>query len=357
MNDSATEQRPGWREAVDAARLAAWMDTQGLEQGPASEFELLAGGTQNLITRFRRGGHRFVLRRPPVVPRPGGDKTILREARVLQALATSQVPHPRLIATCADPAVIGAPFYLMEPVEGFNPSGKPLSGAHALDPAWQRRMGFAMVDALLRLGEMDHERAGLADFGKPSDFLERQVPRWRAHLEGYASLAGWPGPANLAGIDELGRWLESERPANFTPGLLHGDFHLANVMFAPDAPEIAAVVDWELATLGDPLLDLGWLLTTWPDASGRGTGTIHVTPWLGFPTAEELIERYRAGSQRDVSRIDWYVALARYKLAVLLEASHARACAGHAPREVGDRHHASACRLIERGLVQARGGR
>ena len=341
-----------WRAAVDARRLAVWMDAQGLEHGEVSDFELLAGGTQNLITRFRRGARSFVLRRPPVHPRPDGDKTIMREARVLRALAASPVPHPRLIAACGDTGVLGAAFYLMEPVDGFNPSGKPLPAPHASDPEWRRRMGFAMVDALLAVGDIDPEQAGLADFGKPQNFLERQVPRWRAHLESYATLPEWPGPESLVGIDELGRRLESTRPQRFTPGLLHGDFHLANVMFASAAPEIAAVIDWELATLGDPLLDLGWLVTTWPDASGCGTGTIHVSPWDGFPTAEELVDRYRAGSTRDLTRIDWYVALASYKLAVLLEASHARACAGRAPRDVGNRHHASALRLVQRGLAK-----
>jgi len=345
-----------WRAAVDPVRLGTWMDGQGLEQGEVSGFELLAGGTQNLIVRFRRGARSFVLRRPPVHPRPDGDKIMVREARVLKAIADSRVPHPRLIGACSDTSVLGATFYLMEPVDGFNPSGKPLPAPHASRPEWQRRMGFAMVDALLALGEIDPEQVGLADFGKPQNFLERQVPRWRAHLESYATLPGWPGPSSLVGIDELGRRLEATRPEQFTPGLLHGDFHLANVMFAHDAPELAAVIDWELATLGDPLLDLGWLVTTWPDSSGRGTGTIHVTPWEGFPTAEELVDRYRAGTTRDVSRIDWYVALASYKLAVLLEASHARACAGRAPREIGERHHASACLLVERGLAQTRRG-
>ena len=341
-----------WRAAADPQRLASWMDEANLEAGEVGDFELLAGGTQNLIMRFRRGERHFVLRRQPLHARPDGNKTIVREARVLGALASTRVPHPRLIAACGDTEVIGAAFYLMEPVAGFNPSGKPLPVPHASDAAWRHRMGFAMVDALLALGEVVPEQVGLADFGKPQGFLERQVSRWRAHLESYASYPGWQGPASLIGIDELGRRLEACRPAHFTPGLLHGDFHLANVMFASGSPELAAVIDWELATVGDPLLDLGWLVTTWPDATGQGTGTIHVTPWDGFPSAEALVDRYRAGSTRDLSCIDWYVALASYKLAVLLEASHARACAGRASRDIGEKHHASALRLVERGLTK-----
>lgn len=348
---TAAPALPDLRAGVEPQRLAGWMDSQGLGHGELSHFELLGGGTQNLIVRFHRGDGRYVLRRPPLTPRPDSDRTMLREARVLQALAGSAVPHPRLIAACADPAVLGAAFYLMAPVAGFNPSGQPLPALHAGNPAWQRRMGHAMVDALLALGAIDAGQVGLADFGKPQDFLARQVPRWRAHLESYASMPGWPGPHSLVGIDELGRRLDAARPQQFTPGLLHGDFHLANVMFDPASPELAAVIDWELATLGDPLLDLGWLVATWPDHSGRGTGTIQVSPWQGFPSADELVERYRAGSPRDLSRFNWYLALASYKLATLLEASHARACAGRAPREVGDKHHASALRLVQQGLA------
>lgn len=349
---TAAAPSPDWQSAVDPQRLAAWMDEQGLEAGPLIDMALVGGGTQNLIVRFQRGARSFVLRRPPVTPRFDSDKTMVREARVLKALANSRVPHPALIAACSDPAVLGGAFYLMAPVEGFNASGRALPAPHALRADWRRRMGFAMVDALLALGDVDPEAAGLADFGKPQGFLARQVPRWRAHLESYASMSGWPGPESLVGIDVLGLRLEAARPEHFVPGLLHGDFHLANVMFKPDGPELAAVVDWELATLGDPLLDLGWLVTTWPDASGRGIGTIQVTPWDGFPSADELVARYRQGSPRDVSNIDWYVALASYKLAVLLEASHARACAGRASQEVGDKHHASALQLVERGLAR-----
>lgn len=341
-----------WLAAAHPRRLSAWMDEHGLESGPLRGFERLAGGTQNLIVRFQRGNRSFVLRRPPLYPRPDGDKTILREARVLGALAGSRVPHPGLIASCGDTVVIGSAFYLMEPVEGFNPSGKPLPREYAENVDWRRRMGFAMVDALLALGEIVPEQVGLDGFGKPLTFLERQVPRWRAHLEACPSSAAWQGLEGLVGLDELGRVLENQRPLVFEPGVLHGDFHLANVMFRHDCSELAAVIDWELATLGDPLLDLGWLVATWPDETGHGAGTIQVSPWDGFPTAQQLLDHYAAGSRRDLSRIDWYIALANYKLAVMLEASHARSCAGRAPREIGERHHASALRLVQNGLAK-----
>jgi len=338
---------PAWQAAVDLDRLGAWMDSQGQSPGPITDVVPLTGGTQNILLRFRRGASEFVLRRPPLGARPEVCATIEREARVLGALAGTAVPHPALLGACVDSSVLGAPFYLMAPIDGFNASGTPLPALHAGDLAVQRRMGFSMVDALLRLGELDPIAAGLDGFGKPLGFLERQVARWRSQLDHYQVHEGWAGPASLPGVEDVAQWLEAHRPQASRPGILHGDFHLANVMFRPDAGEVAAIIDWELATLGDPLLDLGWLLATWPDASGQGTGTIRVTPWLGFPSTDELLDHYRRHSERDLSAIDWYVVLARYKLGILLEGSYARSCAGKAPPELGERHHASALRLLQ----------
>jgi aminoglycoside phosphotransferase (APT) family kinase protein len=338
--------RPAWQAAIDVARLAQWMDAQQLESGPVTGAVQLTGGTQNILLRFRRGAQEFVLRRPPLLAGPEVRATIAREARVLAALAGTAVPHPRLIAACLDETVLGAPFYLMGPVEGFNASANALPALHAGSLEVQRRMGFSMVDALLRLGEVDPQAVGLGDFGKPQGFLARQVARWSGQLDGYRVHAGWPGPDSLPGVAQVARWLQAHRPEPSRTGILHGDFHLANVMFRPDSGEVAAVIDWELATVGDPLLDLGWLVATWPDASGQGAGTIQVTPWRGFATAAELVAHYRERSPRDLSSIDWYVVLARFKLGILLEGSHARSCAGTSPEALGRRHHASALRLL-----------
>jgi aminoglycoside phosphotransferase (APT) family kinase protein len=341
-------------EGVDLARLAAWMDDQGLPSGPIQDVERLGGGTQNVLLRFTRGGRGWVLRRPPLHKRARSDETMRREARVLAALRGSEVPHPALLAACPDPEVLGAAFLLMEPVRGFNPA-TGLPPLHAGDPAVRHRMGLAMVDAIAALGCLDYREVGLEGFGRPEGYLERQVARWRAQLESYGELEGYPGPA-IPGVEEVARWLEANRPRDLAPGILHGDFHLANVLFDPGGPELAALVDWELATIGDPLLDLGWLLATWPDAEGRGPGAVGVgiRPWEGFPGARELVARYAERSPRDLAAIAWYEVLACYKLGIILEGTHARACAGKAPKATGDALHATTLGLFERARARIR---
>ena len=338
-----------WHALVDLDRLQGWMDAQGLGRGPIEHPEPLAGGTQNVLLRFSRDGRSYVLRRSPRSPRGDGNVTNRREARVLGALATTDVPHPRLIAACTSEDVLGAAFYLMEPITGFNAS-VGLPALHAGDPAIRRRMGFALADGALALGRVDHVALGLADFGKSDGFLERQVPRWRALLESYRDYKGWPGPTEIPGIDAVADWLTAHRPQQFTPGIIHGDYHISNVMFRNDGPELAAIVDWELATIGDPLLDMGWIMATWPGPDGRTVSETGVTPWDGFPTIEDMVAHYRAGSTRDTSQMLWYGVLGCYKLGLILEGTHARACAGAASRATGDRLHESCIRLFRRAL-------
>jgi aminoglycoside phosphotransferase (APT) family kinase protein len=333
---------------VPTAALTAWMDSQGLGRGAIGDIKLLTGGTQNVLMSFRRDQRSYVLRRPPLHLRENSNETMRREARVLAALANTTVPHPRLIAASADEAVIGAAFYLMEPVLGFNPT-MGLPAMHAASEAVRHEMGLNLVDGAAKLGSLDYVALGLASLGRPDGFLERQVRRWTAQLASYEDLPGWTGRGQLPDVERVARWLETHRPASFEPGIMHGDYHLANVMFRFDSPELAAIVDWELTTIGDPLLDLGWLLATWPDEEDDGSTPV-VTPWRGFPSAKELIDRYRSNSGRDLSAIDWYAVLACFKLGIVLEGTHARACAGRGPRETGDRLHKQAVDLIHRAL-------
>ncbi len=327
--------------------LLDWMDGQGLGAGPASDVERLAGGTQNLMLRFRRGDERYVLRKPPPHPTQDASKTIAREIQVLTALAGTAAPHPRMIAACMDDQVLGSVFYLMEAVDGFN-AAVALPRSHAGDPAIRRQMGFSLVDGLLALGAVDYEAVGLASFGRPDGFLERQAPRWLAQLQSYSKHQAWPGASALPHVEGVARWLEQNRPRHFTPGIIHGDYHLANVMFRYDGPKLAAIIDWEMSTLGDPLLDLGWVLAVRPDEDEIDDSVPASAAWRGLPPNDALVAHYRQGSTRDLSSIEWYVVLACFKLGIVLEGSHARACAGKADAATGDRLHVRAVGLLDR---------
>jgi aminoglycoside phosphotransferase (APT) family kinase protein len=337
---------------ISIAELASWMDTKGLGHGPITDLALLTGGTQNILLRFQRGRRDYVLRRPPLHLRANSNETMRREARVLRALANSDVPHPRLIAPSDDDSMMGFAFYLMEPVQGFNAT-TGLPALHAGSETVRHAMGLHLAAAAATLGNLDHVALGLADFGRPDNFLERQVSRWNAQLSSYADLPGWTGPDQLPGVDTIAHWLDSHRPTSFQPGIMHGDYHIANVMYEFAGPQLAAVVDWELATIGDPLLDLGWLLATWPDREDDDSTPV-VTPWQGFPSASELVAHYGRYSRRDLSRVHWYEVLACFKLGILLEGTHARACAGNAPRTTGDQLHAQAIALFKRALRRIR---
>ena len=335
---------------VPLLTLQAWMDAQGLGNGPILNAERLAGGTQNILLRFERDGRTYVLRRPPPVLRANSNETMRREARVLAALKGTNVPHPGLIAACGDESVLGAAFYLMEPVNGYNAT-QGLPEPFLSDPDLRHQMGLSLVDGIAELGAIDYAAVGLAGLGKPDNYLERQVSRWKAQLESYSEMPEWDGRKDLPGVNRIGDWLEENRPSDFRAGIIHGDYHLANVMYRYDAPKLAAIVDWELTTIGDPLLDLGWLMATWPDEADRSdAGTVAVQPWKGFPLADELVAHYGKQTDRDLSGIHWYGVLACYKLGIILEGTYARACAGKAPKETGDNLHSRTIWLLERAL-------
>jgi aminoglycoside phosphotransferase (APT) family kinase protein len=335
-----------WETMIALPALSAWMDEQGLPKGEIENPHLLGGGTQNILLHFVRGGRPFVLRRPPKHLRANSNETMRREARVLGALAGTDVRHPGLIAACGDESVLGTAFYLMEPVAGFTPR-EEMPELHKNSEAVRRQMGFELADAIAALGLVDYEKRGLTGLGKLDGFLERQVGRWRSQLESYAEFEGWPGMSGIPGVDDVGRWLEEHRPKSFRPGIIHGDYHFGNVLYDWNSPKLTALVDWELTTLGDPLVDLGWILSFWP-ADGAKEGP--VMPWIGFPTRAEMIARYAEKTGFDVSNADWYEVLACYKLGSILEGTYARACAGRAPKETGDALHASTVNLFTRAL-------
>ncbi len=304
--------------------------------GPVRAVRRLTGGSQNNVFWCSRTGGAFVLRRPPTHPRPNSNETMLREARVLRALAASAVPHPTFYAVCDDPAVIGVSFYTMGAIDGFGPIGG-LPERHANDTEWQRTVAFDLIDAAAALGAVDVDAVGLGDFGKADDWVARQVPRWTRQFDGYASFPGWDRNG-VPGIDAVGEWLTAHAPATYRIGLIHGDLQWANVLVANDAPRIAAIIDWELSTLGDPLLDLAWILHTWrePDDPPGHVGSMRAP---GLPPRAELAARYAERSGRDLTHLRWFEVLACFKLAIILEGTHARARAGQAPAEIGDMLH------------------
>jgi aminoglycoside phosphotransferase (APT) family kinase protein len=325
MADGAVEEP---HSHVDSARLGGWMDEQGLPgAGSPLQARFITGGASNDLFEIARDGFRCALRRPPEPVPEGRNKTMLREYRLLAALGDTDVPHARALAGCDDPGVIGGCFYLMEFVDGWSPiqEGTVWPEPFGSDTEARRGLAFQLVDGIARLSRVDWQARGLEGFGKPDGFHERQVDRWLAHL---AAVQFRP----LPGIDEAAAWLRAHRPRSYRPGVMHGDYQFANVMYRHGAPaRLAAIVDWEMATIGDPLLDLGWVINGWPDdTSAAGGGTVSYVDYAGMPSKQELLAYYEKESGRPVDEIDYYVILARFKLAIVLEAGYARVVQGQA---------------------------
>jgi aminoglycoside phosphotransferase (APT) family kinase protein len=310
---------------IDPERLARWMDARNLPgAGLPVEARFVTGGASNELFEIRRGDARMALRRPPRRVPKGRNETMLREYRVLAALKDTDVPHTRVLAACDDVEVIGAAFYLMEFVDGWScmsTDGWPAPFDRDLDA--RKGLAYELVDGIARLACVDWRARGLEGFGKPEGFHERQVDRWLAHLAACRF-------RELPGIDDAATWLRAHRPRAYRPGILHGDYQFANVMFRHGAPaRLAAIVDWEMATIGDPLLDLAWVVMNWPDPDEDRTGAGYVD-YTGMPARRELLERYATRSGLPVDEIDYYVVLGRFKLAIVLEAGYARYVEGGA---------------------------
>jgi aminoglycoside phosphotransferase (APT) family kinase protein len=304
---------------VDVESLARWMDANGLPgSGERPAIRPIAGGASNEILAMERGGQRMVLRRPPRNVPPGRNETMMREFRVLSALRDSDVPHARVLGGCDDPDVLGALFYVMEHVDGWSPmntDGWPAP----FDSDLEARAGLAheLVDGIAKLAKVDWLAVGLDGFGKPEGFLTRQVDRWLHHLSQFEF-------REIPGLHDAADWLRSHIPPFFTAGIIHGDYQFANVMFRHGGPaRLAAIVDWEMATVGDPLLDLGWVVMGWLDP-GEDRSSMGYVDYEGMPSRADIIERYATGSGLPVDRIDYYVVLARFKMACVLEAGYAR---------------------------------
>jgi aminoglycoside phosphotransferase (APT) family kinase protein len=315
--------------SIDADRLGRWMDEQGVPgKGAPLEFSFVSGGSQNEIFEIRRGDLRCALRRPPVKAPPGRDEGIVREWRIIEALGGTDVPHTEAISLCTDRSVLGCNFYLMGYVDGWSPmsaSGWPAPFGDDLEA--RRGLGFQLVDGIAKLSRVDWRAKGLTGLGRPEGFHERQVDRWLSFLDRVKT-------RELPGLDVATSWLRAHRPIDYVPGIMHGDYQFANVMFRHGAPaRLAAIIDWEMGTVGDPKLDLAWVVQSWPDGSGE-PAPMQYADLTGMPSRQELLDYYARESGRQVDDIDYYVVLARWKLAIVLEQGYTRVVQGSADNEM-----------------------
>lgn len=346
---------PGVTGTLDEDAIAAltgWVRAQGLGSD-VTDVVPLAGGSQNVVVRLRIDDRALVLRRPPPHPRPNSNRTMQREIAVLRTLAGASVPHPVLVAACEDLDVLGVVFYLMEEVDGFNP-GNEIAPAYVRDPAMRHRVGLNYAADVARLGQAQWRGSPLEDWKRPGSFLERQVPQWRQSVAAYRAQDGYAFDS-LPGVDELCDWLEAEAPTDYEPGIVHGDIHLNNTMLRRDVPEVAAFVDWEMCTIGDPLLDLGWMLVCWPVPPNPLGSAGYLAELGGLAQRSELLAAHQAAGGRRTGNLDWYLALACLKLGVVIEGTWVRYLAGAATREAGERLHSSAVTLMGLGSAVAAG--
>jgi aminoglycoside phosphotransferase (APT) family kinase protein len=333
-------------DALDTGRLAEWMRDAGLGDGPIEDAVLLTGGTQNVLVRFRFADRDLVLRRPPLRSRSNRNTMIMREAKVLQALSNTAVPHAPLVASCADEDVLGdAVFYVMDAVNGFNPAEELPEGLN--DYPARERISMDATDALAAIGALDYLDIGLDGFGKPEGFLDRQVARWVPERDNYLALENYDG-APLPGYESIRDHLADNVPPTFRVGLMHGDYHLGNLLLEHQTADVAAVLDWEMSTVGDPLMDSGRYIAMWPDEHEVIVDTGGIWEAGPLPTPDTLIERYVQRSGAEVEHLQWYVVMGCFKLGIVLEGTYARSRAGLAPEQVGQLLHDASVRLFER---------
>ncbi|WP_051950985.1 phosphotransferase family protein [Actinacidiphila yeochonensis] len=327
---------------LDLDRLRRHLDRErpGLAAGPLTA-ELVHGGRSNLTYRVADGARTWIVRRPPLGHVLATAHDMAREYRVISALAATPVPVPRGELLCEDPEVLGAPFYVMEDVPGTPYRGE--EQLRAIGPERTRAAVETLVDTLVELHAVDPVAVGLAGFGRPEGYLERQLRRWGGQLDASRS-------RELPGIDALHAALVRRLPDSPAPTVVHGDYRLDNVLI-DDAGRLTAVLDWEMSTLGDPLTDLGLLVMY---SGQRGPELLSATAAggaPGHPDTGEIVHRYAEQSGRDVSAVGWYTAFACFKLAVIAEGIHYRWTLGQTVGEGFDRIGAAVPGIVRRGLA------
>ncbi|MFF3440217.1 phosphotransferase family protein [Streptosporangium sp. NPDC002721] len=331
---------------IDWPRLVGWIAANVPDVGEPTGVSLIAGGRSNLTYVVETSGRRLVLRRPPLGHVLPTAHDMRREWRVISALAPTSVPVPEPVAFCDDQEVIGAPFYLMGHVDGA--AVRTQEDALELTPVQTRRLSERLAEVLAAIHAIDYERVGLGDFGRPEGYMARQLERWGQQWERSKT-------AELPAYDRLVARLRERLPARSASTLVHGDYRLDNtlVRLSPD-PDILAVVDWEMSTLGDPLADLGLTLTYWQDPGDEERAAVPVAAGVtvapGFLTAREFAAHYAKVSGADLSDLDFYVAFGNYKLAVIVEGIHARFKQGKTVGEGFEHIGAAVPTLVDRAL-------
>ena len=307
---------------IDFERLAGWMDDNALPgKGEPISHRFLSGGSQNEIYEIRRGELHGAIRIPPPAAPADRDDGIVREWRIIQALDGTDVPHTPAIAMCDDPEVLGRRFYLMGFVDGWSPMDhRNWPAPFDTDIGARAGLGYQLAEGIALLSRVDWRARGLEGLGRPEGFHERQVERWTTFFE---RIKG----RKLEGMDVASSWLRVHQPIDYVPGIMHGDYQFANVMFRDGAPaRLGAIVDWEMGTVGDPKLDLGWMIQGWPDdtMAAAASDTSYVD-MRGMPSRSQVLAHYAGVSGRQVDDIDYYVILAKWKLAIVLERGFQRA--------------------------------
>jgi aminoglycoside phosphotransferase (APT) family kinase protein len=346
----AGDHLSGGSDRPNPEALETFLDARGLGSGPLT-IEPIGDGHSNLTYLIRGEGEHLVLRRPPHGPLPPSAHDVLREYRILQACA-GQVRVPAPIAACADPSVIGAPFYLMSHVEGaVLTTSLPEGHDPVADP---QRIADELVAALVEIHALPWHRTDLVGLtSAPGAYLERQLRR-------FSDLWVHNSTRALPAIDRVTTWLERNRPIESEPTLVHGDFRLGNTIFAPESPaRLRAVLDWELATIGDPLADVGYLSATWAVEGEAGDPLVRlgaITAGPGFPGRDAIVERYAEMSRRSIQNLVWYEVFVLWKSAIFLEGSYRRLLSGTTDDPFFAELRRGVPELAERAWELARGG-
>lgn len=327
MTTDARSSLPG----LDLDRLGAWFATEVPGAGDRLSAQLVAGGKSNLTYVVSDGQQEWIVRRPPLGHVLATAHDMGREHRVMTALRDTPVPVPTTYAMCRDESVLGAPFYVMERCLG-TPYRRSEELA-TLGPDRTRVISERLVDVLTALHEVEPESVGLGDFGRPEGFLARQVNRWKRQLD--ASYC-----RDLPAADELVARLSADVPPESATGIVHGDYRLDNAIIDPADGRVTAILDWELCTLGDPMADVGMLMVYWVEPEDSFSPLLQ-TPTVapGFPGRKEIAAQYAARSGRDLSNLDYYVALGTWKVAVILEGVYNRYASGAYGETDGDWRH------------------